>query len=240
MASTVITYVPAGAQSTPMMITPLQNVFVAPQVLGGTTQFYTGPTPVGPWTLTSSATDSFRPQNSNVYYYVAAATQQATVVQCDMTGSNTASVNQLCSMNGILASSSGTAIQKIFSIRIPPNYLPLNSRMTFFGAVNLTNNANVKTLTCLINGIGGTSFFTSPSLASNALYTFTAQLAFDGTGQLIRGFGSGATGGLGLSTTAPTTLAFNYVTTELEIVIAATKATAGDTFELHSLLVQLD
>lgn len=240
---TTIQYVPAGTTSPVNFATPQTSVYAGPQVLGGTVQLWSGPSPVGPWQLwgagTSVSGDSFRPL-TNAYYYVVAATQQAIVVSSDMGAANTPAINQLVSMNAVSASASATAIQKIFSVKIPPGFLPLNFKCTLIGSVNVTNNVNVKTLTCLLNGIGGTSFFTSPSLASNASYNFIASFAGDGTGQLLRGLGAGATGGSGLSTTAYTTLARDYINNETEIVIAATKATGTDTMELVSLLMQLD
>jgi len=239
---TTIQYVPAGTTGPVNFATPLTSVHAGPQVLGGTVQLWFGPSPVGPFQLWSAGTsvsgDSFRPL-TNAYYYVVAATQQAVVVATDMGGANTIN-DRLVSCNAVLASASATAIQKLFSIKFPPGFLPLNFRVTVFGNVNVTNNVNVKTLTCLINGITGTSFFTSPSLASNANYNFVAALAGDGTGQLLRGFGAGASGGIGLSTTAYTTLTRDYINNETELVIAATKATGTDTMELQSLLIKLD
>lgn len=241
--ATTIQYVPAGTTGPVNFATPMHSIYAGPQVLGGTTQLWFGPSPVGPWQLwgagTSVSGDSFRPL-TNAYYYVVAATQQAIVVAVDMTGENLPSTSQLVSMNGVCASASATAQQKIFSLKLPPLFLPANFKCTLIGTVNVTNNVNVKTLTCLMNGIGGTSFFTSPSLASNANYNFVASFAGDGTGQLLRGMGAGATGGVGLSTTALTTLARDYINNETEIAITATKATGTDTMELVSLLIKLD
>ena len=241
---TTISYVPAGTTGQVQFATPQTNVWAGPQVLGGTVQLFTGPSPVGPWQLWSAGTsisgDSFRPL-VNQYYYVAAATQQAIVVATDMGAANTPMINQLISMNGVCASGSTTSEQKIFSFKTPPLFLPLNFKMTFIGAVNLTNGAGTKVLNCRMNGVGGTSFFTSPALASNANYNFVASLCGDGTGQLLRGLGAGATGGVGLGgATAYTTLTRDYINNETEFVLTATKGTAGDTFELVSLLVQLD
>jgi len=241
--ATTIQYVPAGTTGPVNFATPLTSVYAAPQVLGGTVQLWYGPSPVGPFQLwsagTSVAGDSFRPL-INSYYYVVAATQQAVVAATDMGGANSPAINQLVCCNAVLASPSATAINKVYSIKIPPLFLPLNFRITVFGSVNVTNNANVKTLTCLVNGITGTSFFTSPSLASVANYNFIAAVAGDGTGQLLRGFGAGASGGVGTSTTAQTTLVRDYINNETEIVIAATNATGTDTFELNGLVIKLD
>jgi len=240
---TTIQYVPAGTTGPINFATPQTNVYAGPQVLGGTVQLYFGPSPVGPWQLwsagTSLAGDSYRPA-TNAYYYVAAATQQAVVVATDMGASNTPAMDQLVSCNAILASPSATAINKLFSFKIPPLFLPLNFKLLVTGTINITNSATVKTLTCLMNGIAGTSFFTSPSLASNAVYNFKATMWGDGTGQTLFGGGAGATGGWGLSTTALTSLTRDYINNETEIVIAATKATGTDTMELRSLLIQLE
>ena len=172
--------------------------------------------------------DSFRPL-VNQYYYVAAATQQAIVVATDMGAANTPTINQLISMNGVCASGSTTSEQKIFSFKTPPLFLPLNFKMTFIGAVNLTNGAGTKVLNCRMNGVGGTSFFTSPALASNANYNFVASLCGDGTGNSCAALGlarrvAWGTGGA----TAYTTLTRDYINNETEFVLTATKGTAGD------------
>jgi hypothetical protein len=242
---TSVIFVPAGTNSAVYMATPQTNVFAAPQVLGGTVALFSGPSPVGPFTVwgagaASISGDSFRPGAANQYYFVSAATQQAVIVATDMGGSNQPTVDQIVSVNTTLASGSSTAIQKLYSLKLPPLFLPTNFKMVITGTVRVVNSATVKTLTCLMNGITGTSFFTSPSLASNALYTFQATFWGDGTGQTLTGGGSGATGGYGLSATDVTTLARDYINNETEIVIAATKATGTDLMDIRSLLIQLE
>lgn len=241
MPGTQIVLVPAGTQSAPIFLTPQTNLCAGPQVLGGSVIVETAPSINGPWLAwnagTSLAADSFRP-STNMYARVTAATQAGIAIVADIGGANQPTLDQLVSANFSLASPSSTSIQKLFSVRIPPLYLPPNFRCELRGSVNLTNNANVKTLTCTLNGTGGTSFFTSPSLASNANYNFMAAFVGQGASSL-KGVGAGATGGLGLSTTAFTTLAYDYINGELEVCVCATKATGTDTFSLESLLMTI-
>lgn len=243
MAGTYVVLVPAGSTSIVQAVTPLTNVYLAPQTLGGTVTLYVGPSPVGPWTpwgngLNSTTGASVR-LGVNGYVYASAATSQAAMVITDMGGANSPQITQLAASNVTLASASSTAIQPLYSLRIPPGFLPLQFRCEIKGSVTVTNNANVKTLTCLMNGITGTSFLTSPSLASVAAYNFFAAFAGQGDGVSLKGFGVGQTGGFGTSTTAFTTLARDYINNETEIVIAATKATGTDTFQLDSLSIAL-
>lgn len=241
MPGTTVIVVPAGSTCTPFAVTPLHNVCAGPAVLGGTVLLETASNNQGPWLAwgagSSGAADSVR-STVNAWVRVTATTQAAIVFVSDMGGANTPAFTALANMNGTIATPSSTAIQKLFSVRVPPNFLPPNFRCQVSGSVNLTNNVNVKTLTCLLNGVAGTSFFTSPSLASNANYNFVAAFVGQGAGAL-KGVGAGATGGLGLSTTAFTTLAYDFINNELEIVIAATKATGTDTFTLEACTIQL-
>lgn len=241
MPGTSVYYIPAGGQTAVIPLIPTMTLCAGPQVLGGTVLVETSPTPNGPWLAwpagASGAAASIRTP-VNAYARVTALTQAGVAVVSDVGGVNTPTFDHLVSANATIATPSSTAEQILFSLRIPPLYLPANFKLVATGSVSLTNNANVKTLTCRMNGITGTSFFTSPSLASNANYNFTASFVGKGGGTL-QGVGAGATGGLGLSTTAFTSLAYDYINNELEVVFTATKATGTDTFALESLLIEL-
>lgn len=235
MATTLI-IVPAGTTSANFPLLQGQSLCVGPSVQGGTVQLQVANTQSGPYAATAAASSSafsYRP-SVNQWVNVVAATQSAVVYVSDMLPSGT-----IISAQSPVDSPNSTSEVILFSFRIPPNVLPANFRCEMAGRLSVTNNANVKTLTCRMNGIAGTSFFTSPSLASNADYNFTAGFAGIGDAATLKGFGSGATGGLGLSTTAYTTLSQTYIASETEIVITATKATGTDTMKLDSLTVTL-
>lgn len=239
MATTIIA-VRAGATSDPQPVGPNTSIFAGPSVLGGTITLETAPTNAGPWlalTTTNGGGYSARlPYNG--WVRLTAATQAANLVLADIGGANQAGSNLLVTSNVVFATPSSTAEQIVFGVRFPPNFLPPNFRCDIRGSLTVTNNANVKTLNVKVNGTGGTAVFTSPSLASNANYNFAA--AFCGTNALtLKGVGAGATGGWGLSTTAYSSLAYDFIGRELEVVVTGTKATGTDTFQLDSLNMTL-
>lgn len=239
MATTIVS-VGAGTTSAPQPVTPTTSVFAGPAVLGGTITLESGPTVNGPWLALTSANgggySARLPYNG--YVRLTATTQAANLVLADIGGANGPGSNLLVTSNVVFATPSSTAEQIMFGLRFPPNFLPPNFRCDIRGGLTVTNNANVKTLNVKVNGTGGTAVFTSPSLASNANYNFAA--AFCGINALtLKGVGAGATGGWGLSTTAYSSLAYDFIGRELEVVVTGTKATAGDTMQLDSLVMTL-
>lgn len=233
MAYSIIS-VPAGTTSTAVPLLLGQNITAGPAVQGGTVQILVGNTQSGPFTATtaaSSSTISYRPEK-NQWVQVVSATQAATAYIFDVLNNG-----KILVANSPIDSANTTSETQVFSIRIPPNTMSSNFTLRILGNIALTNNANVKSIACRIGGLAGTSFFTSPSLASNANYNFEAEFSGIGDGATLKGYGAGATGGWGLSTTAYTTLSTAYLTTETEVVITATKATGTDTVRLDGLVV---
>jgi hypothetical protein len=231
-----VTTVPAGTTSTPAQLLINQNLTAGPQVQGGSVLIQTGPSQNGPWFPaaggSSLAAISVRAA-VNLWYTVTASTQAATVAVMDMAIPGMQGV--MLAANVPFDSANVTTETAVFTYRIPPNTLPLNFQMTLNGNLRMTNNANAKTMQVRMNGIAGTLAFQSPALASNANYNFEAAFSGAGDGATLKGFGAGATGGWGLSTTAYTSLSQTYIASETEIVISVTKATGTDTMALDSL-----
>lgn len=240
MATTYIR-VPVGT-SAPIPVNPLTCVIAGPSVLGGTVlvEFSgDGRTRWQPWTYgTIGQGGSFRPSTSG-YARITAATQPANVFLVDMTGANTPNVTQLVNLNNVMATASSTAEQIVACFRIPPAFLTPNFNIALMLGVSMTNNANVKTLRVRWGGIGGTALFTSPSLASQLNYNAKIVLAGRGDGSSVIGLGAGASGGIGVSTTAYPTVTADYMNQETEVAITVVKATGTDTFQLESLMVTL-
>lgn len=232
---------PAGTVSANYRVGPMHVVCAGPAVLGGTVKgefSYDGVNwTLPPW-LNDTQGGSFRPSVTG-WIRITATTQAANTFIADLSLANTDTVDVLISTNAPLASPSTTSEVILASFRVPPNYLTPNFRLEIAGSVSLTNNVNVKTLKVEANGLGGTAFFTSPSLASQLNYNFMAAICGRGDGQSLIGTGAGASGGVGVSTTAYPTLTRDYLNQETEFVVTATKATAGDTFQLETLRVTL-
>lgn len=242
--ATIFLAVAAGTVSNPVAVTPLTNVCAGPSVLGGSVTVEFAPTQTGPWNtaFTGSTGGSYR-SLTNAWVRVTAVTSQANAFFSDMGPALTDVSDALLSFGATLASPSATAAGILASFRIPPNFLTPNFRMIITGTLNLTNNANVKTLNIYANGLAGTALGTSPSLASIANYTFSHTI-YGTTGSTLTGAGvlssqTAAQGGFGSTTTALPTLARDYLGQETEFVVGLTKATGTDTGELTALTVQL-
>lgn len=238
--------VPVGT-SAAIPVHPQMCVSAGPSVLGGTVLVEFSQGPRGPWFPwpygTISQGGSLRPPATG-YVRVTAATSPANVFLVDFTGANTQFVDQLVNVNATLASASSTAEQTLLSFRTPPGFLPANFTMEIDLAVALTNNANVKTLRLRVGpapvgGLAGTALFTSPSLASALNYNAMFGVSGRGDGSSLIGFGPGASGGWGVSTTAYPTVTLNYLNQELEWVLTVTKATGSDTAQLESALISV-
>jgi len=241
--STAITLLAAGKVSDPIPVTPLQSLMAAPQVLGGTVLIEQAPTQNGPWNTVASAqgfAQSARPL-VNSWFRVTAATQAGVIAVSDIGAGSGGGTNfdSIVNCQVPLASPNSTSEVVLATFRLPPLLLKPNFRCRIRATASFTNNVNAKTLQCRMNGLTGTLFFQSPALASNANYAFEADFVGIGDGATLKGLGSGATGGFGLSTTALTTLARDYINNETEIVVTCTKATGTDTFQLDSLYVDL-
>jgi len=237
--ATTFQKIPVGVSAV-IPVTPLLNVSAGPSVLGGTVlvEFSVdGRSMWQPWTYgTISQGGSFRAP-VNGYVRITAAVSPANVFLVDVSGANTQFVDQLLNINNVLASASATTEQVLLSVRIPPRFLTPNFAMDINLAVSLTNNANVKTLRARWGGVGGTALFTSPSLASALNYNAEFTISGRGDGSSLIGFGPGASGGWGVSTTAYPTATFDYINQESEFVITVTKATAGDTAQLEGVKI---
>lgn len=246
--STTPIIVPAGTTTSPLFVTPLTNVIFGPSVLGGSVTVTFSPSlsiPANQWAtvFTGTAGGSFRPTTTG-YVQIQATTSRANAFLADLgPGLNTGG-GAIVNINGSLASASTTSEVVLASWKLGPGYLPLNWRMEVSGNVSLSNNANVKTLTLYANGVAGTAMATSPSIASALNYSFDTVISGRGDGVTLIGTGvlasqTSAQGGSGISTTANPTLSRDYLTQETEFTLTATKATAGDTFQLENLLVVL-
>jgi hypothetical protein len=185
---------------------------------------------------TSSVSISYRP-DVNQYVSVTAASQAGVALIADMAIPNM--VGQLIGLQTAIDSANATAEEVMFSFRLAPNTLPASFNVNMKGRVNMTNSANAKTLQVRINGLAGTLIFQSPALANNLNYNFEATFSGLGDGATLGGWGAGATGGWGLSTTAYTTLARAYQQLETEVVVTCTKATGTETMTLDSLNVAI-
>lgn len=246
MAGTYIVTTPAGSTSIPQPVTPLTNIYAAPAVLGGTVLLETGPTITGPftaWSLGASAAGgSFRPL-VNSYVRATSAVQASSLVISDYSAAAVSSLSTggiIINCNAPCATQSSAVVQPLFAFRIPPNYLLPNFKLDIRGSLNLSANANVKTLTMLTNGITGTAF-QSLVCTTFGSYNF-AGTVFGFDGQNIKGApgiaGGGGYGGSAV-TVATSTLARDYINNETEFVVAILKATAGDTAEIASINVTL-
>lgn len=240
MATTYVR-VPVGTTAA-IPVGPLTCAVAGPSVLGGTVlvEFSDdGRTNWQPWQYgTIGQGGCFRPTD-NGYVRFTAATSPANAFLVDMSGSNTPNVTQLVNINNTLATASSTAEQILACFRLPPNYLTPNFNLAFMMGVSLSNNVNVKTLRIRWGGIAGTALYTSPSLASALNFNAKAVIAGRGDGSSVIGLGVGASGGIGVSTTAYPTATADYINHETEVVVTMTKATAGDTAQLESLMVAL-
>lgn len=248
--STQFVAVIAGSTSAPIFVTPFTNVIFGPSVLGGSVSlsFSTSLSiPQANWQLVQTGTGggSFRPSTTG-YVIATAATSQANVFIADLSPGLASGTGSIVNINAPLASASTTAEVVLASWKIPPQYFANNQnfRMEVAGSVSLSNNANVKTLKVYANGVAGTAMATSPSIASALNYTFDTTCSGRGDGVTLIGAGmmasqTSAQGGGGISTTAYPTLTRDYLTQETEFTITATKATAGDTFQIENLLVTI-
>lgn len=238
---TTFVRVPVGT-SAPIPVNPMTSIVAGPSVLGGSVLVEFSPNGVSQWQPWQYGTISqggcFRPQY-NGYARITATTSPANAYLVDMSGANTPSIDQIVNVNNTLASASSTAEQVLLCFRIPPGFLPANFCMNLDLAFGLTNNANVKTIRVRWGGIGGTALFTSPSVASALNYNALVSIAGRGDGSSLIGFGAGASGGWGISTTAYPTAQFDYINQESEVAVTITKATAGDTGQLESALVSV-
>lgn len=242
--------VPAGSTSNPIFVTPLTNIVAGPSVLGGSVTVTFSPTlaiPTSQWLTVQTGTGggSFRPSTTG-YVMVQATTSQANVFVADSGPGMQPGGGVILNINAPLASASTTSEVVLASWKIAPGYFSPNQnfRMEVAGSVSLSNNANVKTLIVRANGLAGTAMATSPSIASALNYTFDTTISGRGDGVSLVGIGvmasqTSAQGGGGISTTAFPTLSRDYIGQETEFVITATKATAGDTFQLENLLVSI-
>jgi len=241
MATTYIR-VPVGTTTPPIAVNPMTCVIAAPSVLGGTVLVEFSPDGQRQWTPWTYGTigqgGSFRPSTSG-YARITAATAQGNAFLVDMNGANTQLVDQLVNLNAPMATASSTAEQIAACFRIPPGFLTPNFLMRISVAMTLTNNANVKTFRVRWGGVAGTALFTSPSLASQVNYNAIAKIAGRGDGSSVIGLGAGASGGIGVSTTAYPTVTADYMNQETEVALTFVKATAGDTAQLESVLVEL-
>lgn len=232
MASSVFN-VPAGTQSAIFQVFPSQSLCAGPALLGGSVLVETASNNQGPWIAwdagTTTAAASYRP-SVNRWARVTASTAAATVVLSDMVASGT-----LLSSSSLIATASTTSEVILFSFRLPPGLLPVNFRCEIDCGLSLTNNANVKTLKAYVNGVAGTNIFTSGSLASNL--NVNTRIVFAGAdGSTLKGYGSGLTNLFyGLTTTAYTSLARDFINNETEVAITMTKATGTDTATLDSI-----
>lgn len=248
--TTAFVAVAAGATSNPIFVTPLHNVIAGPSVLGGSVSVLFSPTlalPQSSWLTvqTGTAGGSFRPTTTG-YVVVTATTSQANVFIADTGPGLAPGGGVIVNINAPLASASTTSEVVLASWKIAPGYFSPNQnfRMDIAGNVSLSNNANVKTLKIYANGVAGTAMATSPSIASALNYSFDTEISGRGDGVSLIGYGvlasqTSAQGGWGISTTANPTLSRDYVGQETEFTITATKATAGDTFQLEALRVSI-
>lgn len=247
--STSVILLPAGKVSDPIPVTPLMSLCAVPQVLGGTVLIEQAPSQTGPW-LTAAAAQGYAQSvrlSVGGWLRVTSATQAAAIVLSDFGnalgagqgGGGAFNFDSAVNCQAVLASPNSTSEVPLFSLRVPPGILRPNFRMWARATASFTNNVNAKTLQVRMNGLAGTLAFQSPALASNANYAFEADWAGIADGATLKGLGAGATGGFGLSTTALTTLARDYLNNETEFVISCTKATGTDTFQLDSLLIYL-
>lgn len=240
--------VAAGSTSAPIFVTPLTNVIAGPSVLGGSVSVLFSPTlslPQSTWLTVQTGTGggSFRPTTTG-YVIVQATTSQGNVFVADTGPGLQSGGNVIVNINAPLASASTTSEVVLASWKLGPGYFANNQnfRMEISGNVSLSNNANVKTLNIRANGLAGTAMGTSPSIASALNYSFDSTISGRGDGVSLIGTGvlasqTSAQGGGGITTTANPTLSRDYITQETEFVITATKATAGDTFQLENLMV---
>jgi hypothetical protein len=243
--STSILLLPAGKVSDPIPVTPLMSLMAAPQVLGGTVLIEQAPTQAGPWQTVAAAQGYAQSARAltNSWMRVTSATQAAVVAVSDIGAGSGGGTNfdSIVNCQAVLASPNTTSEVVLATFRIPPGLLKPNFRLRIRGVASFTNNANAKTMQVRMNGLAGTLIYQSTALASLANASFEAMMAGIGDGATLKGFGSGLTSvGLGTSTTALTTLARDYINNETEVVVTATKATGTDTFQLDSLLVNLD
>lgn len=245
MAATYVVPVAVGTTSLPQAVTNLTNVYACPSVLGGTILVETSPSPIGPWTawgLGASASGASVRLPVNGYIRGTAAVSAANLVISDYAAASNAlsAPGVLINCNAPCATQSSAVVQPLFSFRIPNNFLLPNFKIDIRGVANLSANANVKTLTVLTNGIGGTAV-QSLVCTSFGSYVFAATV-FGFDGQNIKGApGAALAGGYGgvATTIATSTLARDYINNETEFVVAILKATAGDTAEIASLVVSL-
>ena len=241
---TMFLSVPAGTVSALVAVGPNVSVCAGPSVLGGSVLGEFSTSAVGPFStwLNGTAGGSFRPSVTG-YVRVTATTSQANVFVSDMSNANSG-VGALLSINNTLASASTTSEVVLASWKVPPGFLPANFQLDVTGNVSLTNNVNVKTLKLYANGVLGTAMNTSPSLASALNYSFKSLISGRGDGVTMLGTGmlasqTSAQGGFGISTTANPTITRDYLGQETEFTLTITKAVAGDTAQLESLVVLL-
>jgi hypothetical protein len=247
MSTSYIT-VAAGATSPSYFVTPLNNVIYGPSVLGGSVTVLFSPTlslPIQYWLTVATGTGggSFRPTTTG-YVVLQATTSNGNFFIADLGPGLSPGGGTIVNINAPLASASTTSEVVLASWKIPPLYFQPNWRMEILGNVSLSNNANVKTLKLYANGAAGTAMGTSPSIASALNYEFGGTISGRGDGVTHLGTGllasqTNAQGGWGISTTANPTLTRDYINNETEYTLTATKATAGDTFQLENLQVSL-
>lgn len=246
--STTSLLVPAGTTSAPVFVTPLTNVIFGPSVLGGSVTVTYSPSlsiPASQWqtVFTGTAGSSFRSATTG-YVMIQATTSQANAFFADLGPGYGSGGGTIVNINAPLATASTTSEVVLASWKVPAGFLSPNFCMKIVGNVSLSNNANVKTLKLYANGVAGTAMGTSPSLASILNTSFSSQIIGRGDGVTQLGYGlqasqTAAQGGWGSTTTANPTLTRDYLGQETEYTLTATKATAGDTFQLESLRVEM-
>lgn len=215
-------------------------ICAGPAVLGGSVLIEKSNDGRSGWTtvFSDTQTGSYH-QETRCYVRVTATGQNASVFIGDLALSNTDLVDTIFVANAPLASANTTAEVVLASFRLHSGYLAPNFRMEIHGGLTFTNSINSKILTVRANGIGGTAMFTSPSLASNATYTFQTIICGRGDGQTIIGASAGNAGGFGVSTSNFGTMQYNYLNDDIEFVVTATKATGAETMQLDTLRVNL-
>lgn len=243
MSGTSVIQIPAGTVSTPFVVTPQQTLCVGTQVLGGTTNLETAPSPAGPFTTFASnqgASYSFRPSlGLNQYVRVTAIGQVANALLTDLGQVNTPLVSEMIIAGVVFAAPNSTSEQILYSFRVPPLYLPLNWRMEIGVNAVVTNSAGTKQFQVRANGIGGTLMGQQAAISTVANANFLFAMQSLGDGVTIKGFGIGSSFGLGTSASAYTTLVRDYINQETEFVLTVTKSAGADNAEIDGLVVRL-
>ena len=123
------------------------------------------------------------------------------------------------------------------TIAVPAGGMGLNGLLRYRFRFSQTNNANAKTARLRFSGAAGTDFITGQSLASNAAFQFTGNIAnLNATNSQ-----KGQVEAQGATTlfVGPAVTAAVDTTATTTLLITAQKGTAGDTITLESYLVEL-